>query len=526
MATKRLKIWKWNAALFSIEHVWSLVVLAGIFIFLDTHPIRPHDFWWHIDAGRQLVSTGRIPLTDIHSFTVPGKAYPSYQIYWLLELMLYSIYTVGGAAWVVFVHSLLVTSAYGLLLWLCFRLSGSWRIAAICTLFAAALGMNDWNVRPQATTFLLASILLWVVYNHRQPLNQGSERRFLRPWGIVAVFLSILVWVNGHGSFVVGLVILGLWLADGVWRILKLRFLSPAELKRSEWTGLVPPATALGVALVACLFNPRGIGVIKYFQTMADNRIVQNLVPEWASPSFDSLNGGLFLAGLLLSATVFALSKHRPNFYQMVTFLALAVLGLRTSRGIVWFGIMMAPVLAAHLPTLAGEVSSLMDRPEQQLSQKRAGLLNLILAGSVMVGVVVSLPWFKSALALPALKAGLLSTETPVEATQFLLREKPPEPLFHDVTFGSYLIWAADQEYAVFVDPRIELYPPSVWQDYIQISAAQPGWEEKLEGYGVNTLMLSWQNQAPLVSAALESTHWETVYQDKDAILLVKIPDF
>ena len=37
-----------------IEHLWALIVLAGIFIFVNTHPIRPHDFWWHIAIGKEI----------------------------------------------------------------------------------------------------------------------------------------------------------------------------------------------------------------------------------------------------------------------------------------------------------------------------------------------------------------------------------------------------------------------------------------------------------------------------------------
>jgi hypothetical protein len=71
---------RWLRALrsFSIEHLWALITLAGIFIFLSTHPLRPHDFWWHAKAGQVIATTGRIPLVDTFSYTVPGKAYPAY----------------------------------------------------------------------------------------------------------------------------------------------------------------------------------------------------------------------------------------------------------------------------------------------------------------------------------------------------------------------------------------------------------------------------------------------------------------
>ena len=133
----------------SIEHIWGLTALVGIFIFINTHPIRPHDFWWHITIGREILTTGQIPAVDIYSYTANGQAYPSYQMFWLMEIMLYKIYQLGGPALVVFIHSVLITSAYVVIFWICKLTSKSWRIAAFGVLFAAALGLNDWNVRPQ-----------------------------------------------------------------------------------------------------------------------------------------------------------------------------------------------------------------------------------------------------------------------------------------------------------------------------------------------------------------------------------------
>ncbi len=73
---------------FNIEHLWGLVVLMGIFIFINTHPIRPNDFWWHITIGREILTTGTIPKVDVYSYTEAGQPYPSYQMFWLMDTVL------------------------------------------------------------------------------------------------------------------------------------------------------------------------------------------------------------------------------------------------------------------------------------------------------------------------------------------------------------------------------------------------------------------------------------------------------
>ena len=115
----------------------------------------------------------------------------------------------------------------------------------------------------------------------------------------------------------------------------------------------------------------------------------------------------------------------------------------------------------------------------------------------------------------------MISRETPIAATDFLLAEKPPGPIFNDIAFGSYLAWAAQPDYPVFVDPRIELYPLDVWLDYLQISAAQDGWEQRLAHYNVQTLMLS-PEQSALINAARASMDWTEIYADAAAVILTR----
>jgi hypothetical protein len=136
---------------------------------------------------------------------------------------------------------------------------------------------------------------------------------------------------------------------------------------------------------------------------------------------------------------------------------------------------------------------------------------------------IISLPWFKNYLPLPAAKAGLISTETPVEATQFLLEENPSGRVFNSMSFGSYLIWAAYPQYQVFVDSRIDFFTEKVWIDYLNISNAVGDWESQLRDYGVNTLMLSPSEQPSLIQAVEESRDWQMIYEDAIAGIFVRI---
>ncbi len=492
---------------FSIEHLWGLIALVGIFVFVNTHPIRPYDFWWHITVGREILTTGHIPAADIYSFTEAGQPYPSYQMFWLMEVFLFAVYKAGGPALVVFIQSLLITSAYAVLFWVCKLVSNSWRIAALGVLFAAALGLNDWNVRPQGITFLLASLFLLAIYQYRR--NQH--------WGwLVILPVGMLVWVNSHGTFIIGLVLVAIWWGHEIWSTL------PLPMNRSHPRGLrraIIPGIMFIITALACLANPRGIGIVDYLRTLTGNSVVQNMVTEWAAPEFGTLMGTLFFIGLAIAGVLLALTYKQVDFFQLATFIIFGYLGFTTLRGSVWFGLVIAPIVAQSIAYLAGQLKK---SGRDSVPKEGSRVLNTVFLSVVLVLAVFSLPWFKSKLPLPADKASLISTETPVQATEALLKDDPPGPVFNSMSFGSYLIWAAYPQYQVFVDSRIELFPEQVWLDYLSISNAEGDWESMLRGYGVNTLMLSPQDQPALVEAATRSSNWQLVYQDPVAAIFTR----
>jgi hypothetical protein len=135
---------------------------------------------------------------------------------------------------------------------------------------------------------------------------------------------------------------------------------------------------------------------------------------------------------------------------------------------------------------------------------------------------VAVLPWFRNSLPLFNRSEQVFKENTPIAAVEYLLQNDPPGYLFNDMVFGSYLIWAAQPDYQVFVDPRVEYYDPDIWYDYRIISRAQPGWEEKLEKYQVQTLMLDPIIQEPLILVLEESDQWKMIYQDQAAFIFKK----
>ena len=491
----------------SIEHLWVLAVIVGIFTFVNTHPIRPQDFWWHMAIGRQVLQTGAIPKVDVYSLTQSGQPYLSYQMFWLAEIGMYLVYRIGGAILVVLSQTAIITMAYSLLLWLGWRLTNNLRAAAFGTLFAAALGFDNWNVRPQTITYLLGVLILVGIYEFRRTKKKA--------W-ILLFPLAMLIWANSHGSFPIGLVLLGFWLVDEVITAIREGYSQPFFQRFEQ---VIPPTLALVLSSLACLLNPRGLGLLSYLSNMAKNQVVQLYATEWAPSTLNTLGGFIFLVGLLVLGIVLSISPKRPGLFQLLCFLVLGLLGLKYTRGIIWFGIGMAPVMTDHLAAIFEKVGIKRSTAEPTPVMRR---VNLLFASLLLLLAFFSLPWFKRYLPLSKQKIGILSNETPVEATKFLLANNLPGNIFHDMAFGSYLIWAAQPQYPVFVDSRLELYPIQIWNDYIMISTGNCQWEELIQKYGFRTLMLSRQNQASLMQKIEDSGKWILEYEDPNVALYTR----
>jgi len=98
-----------------------------------------------------------------------------------------------------------------------------------------------------------------------------------------------------------------------------------------------------------------------------------------------------------------------------------------------------------------------------------------------LVGLVAALqPWSKPLLNLPSAYRGLFvdlpgapllfTTETPVGAVEHLLAQPCQGRIFNEMGYGSYMAWALYPAAQHFIDPRVELFPLALWQEYRAVS--------------------------------------------------------
>ena len=482
-----------------LPQLWATVCLGGIFIVLSLQLVRPPDFWWHAGVGRWIVEKGAIPRVDVFSFTQAGEPY-AYQM-WLMEVVFYLLLAVGGLPLVTLFNTLTITAAYGLLLRVSWRAaSGNLRWASMATLAAAAVGMENWNVRPQTMSFLVFALTLYLLDSrrHRDSASGAQPRSGWALWWLAPLFA---LWANCHGGFAFGLVLVGTSLLANLLDWLRRKRGFPTQL------AIVSLFSGLAVFL-----TPLGAGMVDYLLGIFKHPVIRQSIVEWMPPTIQTRSGQLYF-GLVIACVVLMLaSRRRPAAREAIWLLVFGGLALMAGRNVAWFGFVAAPTLAASLARWSGR------RPSRRAASADPRRINVAIAGLVGLLGILSLPWFRPYLPLPAARRAFTSPETPAEGVAFLRDLPSPPRVFHSESYGSYMIWASP-EVPVFIDTRFELYPPDQWGDYLATSYARYDWAAILEKYGVDTLVLERRVHQPLVDAATEAPGWQQCYEDERTVI-------
>ena len=480
------------------DHLWPLVILAALGFYVSLIPIPPNDFWWHLKIGEIIYTHHIIPNTNMFAWTLPADAPFTYGA-WLGELLLYALYRWGGLELVTFARNLLVLAAFWLAARAAWERCGSWRLVTPALTLAAGMSLNNLIIRPQIWSFPLFALYLWLLTRH-------SLGRLRTRWLLVLPLLMAF-WVNAHGAFVLGLVLEGIFVVGEAIRAL-LR-----EPGGRSWRDVGALAGVGALTALATLANPRGVGIAAYVVDLLTDKPSQALVVEWQSPTPSGIANILFYISILILLLTLAWARRRPTPADMLLVAGFLWLAWSGMRYVVWYGMAVMPILAEGWTALW---------PRLRTIPSRRSAVNMLLAILLFVPVLMVQPWWVERIPLPERywklvwrgipEGPLIGRETPVAAVEYL-RAHPGGRLFHEMGYGSYLIWALPRQ-GVFVDPRVELYPYDQWLDYVRIGRGVR-YNELLEQYGADRLMVDRKLQEELIRALEDDPRWEREYADE-----------
>ena len=482
----------------STERLLFLILLLVLFI-LTTREVTDPDFWWHLRAGQYIFETRSIPHTDIFSFTFTGREWVTHE--WLSEVLIYAIFKLAGWGGLVIAFALIVTGAFGISYYSCERSGAHPFVSWGAVLLGAMATAPVWGVRPQMFSLLLTSVYLFVLTG----CMRGKAGRAV--WALLPL---MLLWVNLHGGYVLGLVLITIALfgivLDGL-------------LEKATRAEIVKRAAPLAFVLVACLLvvplNPNGFRLFSYpFETLS-SQVMQEHIEEWFSPNFHQTR---FLALAVLMFATFvalALSIKRARASELLMLCATAFAVLRSGRHLPIFAFAAVPLLAEHASLWIqsrGFVPGLF-APERPVSRRQANLRYAVLILALGLSML-------NVRKVVASQSQTEARQFPAAAVEFIRTQNLPDPIFNWYDWGGYMIWKLYPERRVYIDGRADVYGDAFMEEFLRASRGQGDWRATLTRYRVRTVIV--KPDSPLSSLLLKEEGWSMVFEDGQAVVLTR----
>lgn len=469
----------------TLDALWLALPAALALILVGSTVEFPVDFWHNAATGRQ-IAAGTLPRCDTFTHTIAGQ--PIVNQAWLAQWAIYELVRLGSVALVQFAAAVCYAGAIAMVTAVTWFRCRNARVAAALALTTLALLASNLGVRTQAVSFALFAVEVFALW------------RWPDRWRTVLIVgVCELLWTNTHGAFPLGVVLPGLFLASAI-------------VRREKKSVL---AVCVAVAAVAAFCNPQPAQTLDYVFNVA-SRASPRGIEEWQSAPWS------VMISAIAAVAIIVLGRRRPQAIELLLLVAFGVLALGSQRMIAWWAMVLAPALAPHVAAVVARWTS--DSPHHSPLPKGEGTaLNFVILVLLLAAVAFSTPWTRQwNPLLPACKRADHADDDPGAMIEFLARSPYRGRAFNPMEWGAYLTWHFDPAIKVFIDGRVDFFPDDVWDDYVRIGRAEPGWQASLDRRGVELVVWNRRWMSRLPTALKQSPRWKQVYEDDLAVVFVR----
>lgn len=481
-----------------------VVTLLLIFIMAARTPLDT-DMWWHLSSGEVTQQTGRILRADAFSFTRAGAHWVN--VTWLADLGLAVLFHWQGYAAVSAAVAVLAVISLALV-W--FQCEGPVFLRAAAVLLAGVVSSVVWTPRPHVLSLVLMALVSYLLYLYKW-------RSVDRLWLLPPVFI---LWGNVHGGYPLGILVIAAMLAgESINHLLAV----PSKHTLS-WKQILRLAGFGVLSGLSVLINPQGIDLWTIpFQTVR-MEVLQQFIPEWASPDFHQVLQQMLLLMLLAVFAAVALSGKIMDATDLLLVLGFAAMALVARRNFGPFAIAAAPVLtryaAAALAAWRGRstwfdsvqiFSSRNNSGESRAVMRIKRVVNLLFVALLGLTALVKL----NIVSHPVLVGHYLADGYPVKAAAWLKQNHSGGAVLNEYQWGGWMQRELP-EFPLFVDGRTDLFGDEVIGDWITVVQSGAGWQDVLARYPADFIML--RPDRPLLNS-LPSTGWEEMYRDNQVVI-------
>lgn len=487
------------ARLLDIKRLIFISMFLGmIFILQLTDP----DYFWHLKAGEYIFTTRGLPVGDVFSFSRLGQPWVLHE--WLFELVLYGMFAWLGPLGVKLLTVTLAISALGVTYAVLRRAGASPALAFLMLLVAFIPFAGGISPRPQLVTYVFFAIFLYVLLSYKY--FNTTKYLFAMP-------LLMVVWVNTHGGYVIGIALAGLF-AICEWVIYWLASYRDKERKKQ----LLRLTFALIASVLASLVNPDFMGHWLYpFQVIGME--ANHLISEWQSPNFHDWGMKIYLMLALTLFISYTYAERKPDFTELFVPGFLMVAGFIASRHVPLAVLTIIPFIAIALSRGSiARLSSLWHQSSIAAFYRRwiGGSKELGQGEYLLNWIVLSTVIFSLSIFYPIYHANdevKINKALPVNAANFVVQNGITGNMFNSYNHGGYLIYRLAPDRKVFIDGRADVYGDKFIQDFMDIYQGNAMWKEKFDKLSIDYVICD--INAPIRQLLLAEQSFKEVYIDK-----------
>lgn len=436
------------------------------------------DIYWHIVVGQWIIDHRAVPHVDLFSFTMPGAPWISSA--WLSEVLFCVAFKLAGWPGPAILAALSASAAFFLLTSLLLKKMPN---VPVVIVVAAGIAMTATHTLARPHVLIFPLMVLWT-----NALVEASEqRRAPSLWYLPLITL----WANLHGSFTLGLALIGPFVLEAVWKADK----SARVTTALQWLRFG------GLALGAACITPYGPEAILVTLRLLELGTTLSKIGEWQPLDFGETDP---ITVCLIAGVA----------YVLYSGLKLPPIRLAALLAVIWqmlAHVRYVDVFALVAPFfIAGPVGQHFAWPQSQHSRKvvpaaRTAFIAAIAALAAATGLIVATVDHTPPL-------------VPRAAVE-KLKELKANRVLNEYYFCGYLIF---QGVPTFVDSRAELYGPVFLTRYSRALSLQDmaDFVRLLDEYKIDaTLLLPLTRAVGLLDRLPE---WERAYADEVAVVHVR----
>ncbi|MDP1845349.1 MAG: hypothetical protein Q8L09_01210 [Candidatus Moranbacteria bacterium] len=502
-------------------------VKLGVFIFLllwlgvfmaEKIDLATADLGRHIKNGEWVVNSGfnlhdkNSPLFEnFYSYT--NQDFPVVNHHWGSGVLFYLIYKLGGFSGLSLFYIFLSIVSFGIFFVVAKRES-NFTVAAVLSILLIPLMAERREIRPEVFSCFFAAFFLWTLWSwHKKEL--ANSRLYALP-------LLMVLWVNSHVYFFLGLFLIGTY-----WLQEMAQFLF-AKLSDEEFLEKVRGAKNLTVVLVlsvlAALVNPFGWkGLVyplqifrNYGYTIVENKSVWFVENYGITNSNFMLIKAILVLMILSFVLIFIINKKKISIPYLIFAIFFGTIGWLAIRNFTLLGFFALPVLALNFENI------FTPNQKDNLPAKENGIAVAFIA-IAMIAIFANYKF----ISLHSGDRGIGLLPGNEAAAEFIKKENIKGPIFNNYDIGGYLVWSLPENEKVFVDNRPEAYPDSFFsQVYKPMQGDMSVFKKVYEKYNFNAIVFSRNDITPwgmnFLKVIRGNSNWGKVFEDDYAIVFVK----